>query len=88
MNFINQLLKNFEKEEFLFLKDNTWRTDLADMQLINKYNKGTRFLSCVIDIFSKYAWVVPLKGKKGVTIVKGTLIQIWKFANIFVFLWK
>ena len=46
------------------------------MQLINKYNKGTRFLSCVIDIFSKYAWVVPLKGKKGVTIVKGTLIQI------------
>ena len=39
------------------------------MQLICKFNKGTRFLSCVIDIFSKYAWVVPLKDKKGVTIV-------------------
>ena len=39
------------------------------MQLISKFNKGNRFLSCVIDIFSKYPWVVPLKDKKGVSIV-------------------
>ena len=39
------------------------------MQLINKFNRGFRFLLCVIDIFSKYAWVVPLKDKKGVSIV-------------------
>ena len=38
------------------------------MQLINKFNKGIRFLLCVIDIFSKYAWVIPLKDKKGITI--------------------
>ena len=38
------------------------------MQLISKFNKGFRFLLCVIDIFSKYTWVVPLKDKKGVTI--------------------
>ena len=38
------------------------------MQLIRKFNKGFRFLLCVIYIFSKYAWVVPLKDKKGVTI--------------------
>ena len=38
------------------------------MQLISKFNKGFRFLLCVINIFSKYAWVVPLKDKKGVTI--------------------
>ena len=31
------------------------------MQLISKFNKGFRFLLCVIDIFSKYVWVVPLK---------------------------
>ena len=43
--------------------------DLADMQLISKFNKGFRFLLCVIDIFSKYAWVVPLKDKKGISIV-------------------
>ena len=39
------------------------------MQLLSRYNKGIRFLLCVIDIFSKYAWVVPLKDKKGVSIV-------------------
>ena len=39
------------------------------MQLISKLNKGFRFLLCVIDIFSKYVWVVPLKDKKGVSIV-------------------
>ena len=39
------------------------------MQLLNKYNKGIRFLLCVIGIFSKYAWVVPLKDKNGVSIV-------------------
>ena len=39
------------------------------MQLISKFNKGIRFLLCFIDIYSKYTWVVPLKDKKGVTIV-------------------
>ena len=37
------------------------------MQLINKYKKGIRFSLCVIDIFSKYAFVVPLKDKKDIT---------------------
>ena len=39
------------------------------MQLVSKFNKGVRFLLCVIDIYSKCAWVVPLNDKKGVTIV-------------------
>ena len=38
------------------------------MQMISKFNKGFRFLLCVIDIYSKYVWVIPLKEKKGVTI--------------------
>ena len=50
-------------------KDNIWVADLADMQLISKFNKGFKFLLCVIDIYSKYGWVVPLKDKKGVSIV-------------------
>ena len=49
-------------------KDNIWRRDLADMQLISKFNKGFRFLLYVIDVFSKYAWVVLLKDKKGANI--------------------
>ena len=36
-------------------KDTIWSTDLADMELIGKFNKGFRFLLCVFDIFSKYA---------------------------------
>ena len=45
------------------------------MQLLSRYNKEIRFLLCVIDIFSKYAWVVPLKDKKGVSIV--TTFQVF-----------
>ena len=39
------------------------------MQSLSKYNKGNKYLLCAIDLFSKYAWVVPLKDKKGVGIV-------------------
>ena len=42
--------------------DNNWATDLADMQLISRFNKGFRL--CATDIYSKYAWVIPLKDKK------------------------
>ena len=48
--------------------DNIWDVDLADMQLISKFNKGFGFLLCVIDIYSKCAWVIPLKDKKAITI--------------------
>ena len=43
--------------------------DLADIQLKSNFNKWFRFLLCVIDIFSKYARVVPLKDRKSVRIV-------------------
>ena len=67
MNFANQLLRNVKKRKVYYsYKDNIWSVDLADMQLISKYNKGIKYLLCVIDFFSKYAWVIPLKDKKGV----------------------
>ena len=50
-------------------KDNIWGVDLADIKLISKYNKEIRYLLCAIDLFSKYPFVVPLKGKKSVSIV-------------------
>ena len=44
MNFINQLLKNLKKRKvYSSFKDNIWGVDLADMQLVSKYNKGIRF---------------------------------------------
>ena len=45
-----------------------WGTDLADMPLTSKCSKEIRFLLGVIDILSNYAWVIPLKDKKGITI--------------------
>ena len=39
------------------------------MQSLNKYNKGIKYLSCAFDLFSKYTWVVPIKDKKGISIV-------------------
>ena len=65
-NYTNQLLENW-KVQSPFI-DNIWGADLANMQLISKFNIGICFLLCVIDIFSKYAWVIPLKDKKIITI--------------------
>ena len=39
------------------------------MQSLSKYNKGIKYLLCAIDLFSKYAWVIPVKDKKGTSIV-------------------
>ena len=64
------IIRKFKKRTvYSGFKDNIWGADLADMQLISKFSKGFRFLLCVIDIFSKYAWVFSLEDKKGVSIV-------------------
>ena len=70
--FHKPIIRKFKKRKvYSSFKNNIWSVDLADMQLISKHKKGTRYLLCVIDLFSKYAWVVPLKDKKGVSIVNG-----------------
>ena len=75
------IIRKFRKRKvYSTLKGNIWRADLANMQLISKFNEGFRFLLCVIDIFSKYAWVVPLKDKKDVSIVNA-LQSILKESN-------
>ena len=50
--------------------DQQWQMDLADMQSMQKFNDGYRYLLVCIDVFSKYAWVIPLKDKTGPTLVK------------------
>ena len=45
--------------------DNTWTADLVDMQPYSRWNKGYKYLLTVLDVFSKYAWVIPIKDKKG-----------------------
>ena len=64
------VIRKFKRMEvYSAFKDYIWAANLADMQLISKFNKEFIFLLCVIDIYSKYAWVVPLKDKKGIRIV-------------------
>ena len=67
------LIKKFKKRKVhsTFI-DNIWVAGLAELQLISKFNKGFRFLLCVIDIYSKYARVIPLKDKKGITITNAS----------------
>ena len=64
------IIRKFKKRKvYSGFKDNIWGADLADMQLISKFNKRFKFLVCVIDIFSHFAWVVPLIDKKRAGIV-------------------
>ena len=57
-----------------------WGADLADMHSLRKYNKRIKYLLCVIDLFSKYAWVIPTKDKKSVSIVDA-FQKIFKESN-------
>ena len=61
--------------------DKIWAADLADMKAFEKDNDGYTFLLLVIDIFSKYGWIVPLKNKKGVSVAKA-LENIFQESNL------
>ena len=64
------VIKKFNKTKvYSQFKDNIWGIDLADMQSLSKQNKGIKYLLRPIDLYSKYAFVVPLKDKKGISIV-------------------
>ena len=61
--------KKFNKRKvYSQFKDNIWGVDLADMKLLSKQNKGIKYPLCVIDLYGKYAFVISLKDKKGISI--------------------
>ena len=63
------VIKKFNKRKvYSQFKDNIWGVDLADTQSLSNRNKGIKYLLCAIDLFSKYAFVVPLKDKKRISI--------------------
>ena len=64
------IIRKFNKRKvYSQFKDNIWGVDLADMQSLSRRNKGIKYLLCVIDLYSKYAFVIPLKDKKGISIL-------------------
>ena len=66
------VIKNFNKRKvYSQFKDNIWGLDLADMQSLSKKTEGIKYLLCAIDLHSKYAFVIPLKDKKGISITNG-----------------
>ena len=63
------IIKKFRKRKvYSSFRDNIWGVDLADMQSLSNYNKRIKYLLCAIDLFSKYAWVIPMKDKKKVLV--------------------
>ena len=63
------IIRKFNKRKvYSQFKDKIWGVDLADMQSLSRKNKGVRYLLCAIDLYSKYAFVIPLKDKKGISI--------------------
>ena len=63
-------IRKFKRRKvYSFFRDNIWGVDLGDMQSLSKYSKGIKHLLCAVDLFSKYAWVVPIKDKKGTSII-------------------
>ena len=64
------IIRKFDKRKVYWqFKDNIWGVDLADMQSLSRKNKGIKYLICAIDLYNKYAFVIPLKDKKGISIV-------------------
>ena len=70
INWQMSFIRKFKKRKvYSSYRDNIWGVDLGDMQSLSKYNRGIKYLLCAIDLFSKYAWVIPIKDKKGTSIV-------------------
>ena len=64
------IIRNFNKRKvYSQFKDKIWGVDLADKQSLSRKNKGIKYLLCAIDLFRKYAFVIPIKDKKGISIV-------------------
>ena len=75
------VIKKFKRRKVhATFKDNIWAADLAEIKSLSLENKNDKYLLCMIDVFTKYAWVKPLKDKKGKTILN-TFIETVNESN-------
>ena len=76
------IIRKFDKRKvYSEFKDNIWGVDLADMQSLRRKNKGNKYLLSAIDLYSKYGFAIPLKDKKGISIVNAFNKTIIKQSN-------
>ena len=65
-------IKKFRRERILpSYKDETWSADFIDKSSLSNYNNNFKFILTVIDIFTKFAWAIPLKNKSGLSVTNG-----------------
>ena len=70
-------VRKFRRERIIPLyKDETWSADLIDKSSLSKFNNNYKFILTVIDIFTKYAWAIPLRNKSGLSITNGFKIVL------------
>ena len=78
---IKPVIKIFKRRKvYARFKGNIWAKNLAEMGSLSSKNKNVKYLLCVIDAFTKYAWVKPLKDKKSKTVLND-LIEIVNESN-------
>ena len=71
------MVKNCKRRKvYARFKDNIWAGDLAEMGSLSSKSQGVKYLLCVIDVFTKYAWVKPLKDKKAETVLRGFIERV------------
>ena len=74
---------NFKRSQFVSSEiDGFWATDLADLSKYKKYNDNFNYLLIVIDILTKYSWVVPLKNLKNSTMINAFKIIFKSKGNL------
>ena len=79
--------RNFKKRRVIVNHiDEIWAADLVEMGKFSRWNKGIKYLLTVIDVFSKYGWIIPLKDKKAETVILA-FTKIFKEGRIPKFLW-
>ena len=76
---LRQIIRQFKGEKVYYsFRGSIWGLDFADMQSLTKYNRGIRYLLCEIALLSEYSWFVPLKDKRGISILNAFQKIIWK----------
>ena len=82
IQLLKKLPKKFKRRKVCGrFKNNIWEADSAEMESLSSKNKNVKYLFCAIDVFTKHAWVKPLKDKNGKTVLNA-FIEVVNESNL------